>query len=134
MKLSKFLIWFLIFIFFLHGINTYFYLYWQIEWLDNVLHFLGGAWLALFMVWFSYFFGKAAVPKAPVFFVLLIIVGASALGGIIWEFFEFSFDQFVGKGIMDIGQLGVKDTMSDLFFDLLGGLAVGLIFVKKWGK
>jgi uncharacterized membrane protein YjdF len=59
----------------------------------------------------------------------------SALGGILWEFHEFLFDYFIAKkGRYLFTQLGVVDTMSDLFFDLIGGLTAGLIFLRKRNK
>ncbi len=98
-----------------------------------MLHFLGGAWLATVALWFLYFSGRIKeINVVPFSFLLVGVVAFSGLGGILWEFFEFSFDIFVIREV-DIGlaQLGVKDTMSDLFFDLLGGLATGLAFLRK---
>ncbi|MBU4477012.1 hypothetical protein KJ639_00965 [Patescibacteria group bacterium] len=134
-RLLKFLILFFAAIFVLHGVACYFSLYWRIWWFDGVLHFLGGSWLGFFMIWLSSFSLDISLPRARAFFVLAIILGMSALGGVLWEFHEFLFDYFIAKeGHYLFTQLGVADTMSDLFFDLIGGLAAGLVFLKKRNK
>lgn len=120
----------------IHAAAVYFYLYWIIGWFDVVMHFMGGMWLSLIAIWFLYFSGKLDFNK-NFFLVLVIILGIVALGGVLWEFFEFSFDKiFLGKidkyaVRIGLAQLSLTDTLSDLFFDLLGGLAGGLLFFKK---
>ena len=63
-----------------------------------------------------------------------MLVGFSAIGGILWEICEFFYDHLLGRNIGMALQFGVADTVTDLFFDLLGGLVSGLIFIKMLGK
>lgn len=136
-NLSRFIILIFLAIFIFHSMAVYFYLYWVVWWLDIVMHVLGGLWVALLAVWFLYFSGKVNVNNTSLFSALIIVLGIVALGGVFWEFFEFSFDKIllgkIGNFIKLAGlvQLGVSDTMSDLFFDLAGGLLGGLIFLKR---
>ena len=128
----RFLILLLIVILLFHAIATNFSLYWKYRWIDIIPHIFGGIWLGSLMIWYVYFSGKVATPKSPVVFVFLIILGAAALGGVLWEFFEFLFDQFIAKKIyIDSFQAGLKNTISDLFFDLFGGLVAVLYFLKQ---
>ena len=100
-----------------------------------VLHFLGGAWVASVMFWMIYHSNRVVNFQSSVSFLLLIVLSFTALVGVLWEFFEFSFDQFIAVKInVDIAQLGLEDTLSDLFFDLLGGLVVALVLIKKRKK
>lgn len=70
--------------------------------------------------------GKSAWPKR--LFFALCVLGFVALIGIAWEWFEFLFDQFAQvRAAWGLAQASILDTMSDLFFDLLGGLVVVLL-------
>lgn len=85
-------------------------------------HFLGGVWIALA---FNLCVKRFSLPfSLPVFLFAAAILGAVAFAGVFWEFFEFVLNRY----IINIGFLGYEDTLSDLFFDLLGG-AIGLILV-----
>lgn len=56
-----------------------------------------------------------------------------AFVGVMWEFYEFGMDLVLQRGVSTyalLGQEGVADTMGDLFFDLLGGLAVAITVVR----
>ncbi len=120
------------FIFIAHSFALYFSLYWRYWWFDNVLHFLGGLWLASVAIWFIYFAGKIKAEFIPALFILIAVVSFAVFGGVLWEFYEFSFDFFFAKnGQMGFAQLGLADTMSDLFFDMLGGLTIALAFLRK---
>jgi len=136
-NISKFIILIFLAIFIFHILAVCFYLYWVVWWLDIIMHVLGGLWIALLAAWFLYFSGKVNINNTSSFSVLIIILGIVALGGVLWEFFEFSFDKIILGKIENFiklagpVQLGVSDTMSDLFFDLAGGLLGGLIFLKR---
>lgn len=96
-----------------------------------MLHFLGGAWLASVIFYWARFSKNIKIDALPLFFALVALVGFSAIGGILWEICEFFYDHLLGKNINMALQLGVADTVTDLFFDLLGGLAAGLVFLRK---
>lgn len=99
------------------------------------MHFLGGVLAASVMIWWVYFSGRISLPRLSSFFTLTLILGAAALAGILWEFFEFLTDKFITKNnYIDLLQPGVMDTMKDLFMDILGGLAVGFLFLYERKK
>lgn len=116
-----------------HFFALFNFLYWKFLWLDNVMHFAGGAWAAgLFFLArrrFPAYFGEPARLAGVLLQALAVVAGI----GVLWEFYEFGSDLLVRKGASAyelLGQQGVTDTMSDLFFDLLGGLAAALAFVR----
>ncbi len=134
-KYSFFLAGLIVFIFILHSLALYFSLYWRFRWLDNVMHFLGGFWLGAAALWFICFSGKIKSSGLPFYFLLFSAVALSAVVGLVWEFYEFLSDFFLAGGFPpDPSMLGLKDTLTDLFFDLLGALAAGLIFTGKLSK
>ena len=62
-----------------------------------------------------------------IFFVTLIIVlGWTALGGVLWEFSEYFYDLLVYANGWSANpvQFGLDDTLGDIAFDLFGGLIV----------
>lgn len=118
-----------------HATAFYYFLYWRLWWLDIVIHFLGGVWLGSVMAWILFFSKFSQKISALPCFLLFIIVGVSVLGGVFWEFSEFLCDYFfVGENSSFLLQTGVADTMSDLFFDALGGFAVGFASIKFLSK
>lgn len=147
----KLIIGLLIFILSIHILATIYYWYWTVGWLDMPMHFLGGFWVAMAYFWFRQ---KAPITrgsnmnvtdqhadpcvfrdlsnKISVSSAIITIVGCLsfvALVGVLWEFSEFFYDIFISvKGYSGIAQQGVADTMSDLFFDLLGGLIFLVIY------
>lgn len=134
-RFVKFLSLFFVVFFIAHGVALYSFLYWRISWLDIIMHFLGGALAASVMIWRAYFSGRISLPRLSSFFTLMLILGAAALAGILWEFFEFLTDKFITKNnYIDLLQPGVMDTMKDLFMDLFGGLAVGFLFLYERKK
>ena len=68
--------------------------------------------------------------SANLFILLILTLSFVALVGVLWEFFEFTYDAIVRNGnyAETIRMFGYsvkdlyKDTLGDLFFDLLGGL------------
>lgn len=106
----------------IHGLALWFNLYYLFWWLDMAHHFLGGVWVSLVFNWCAKRFGPPFSP--PRFLFAAAVLGAVAFAGVFWEFFEFILDRYV----VNIGFLGYEDTLSDLFFDLLGG-AVGLFLI-----
>ncbi len=123
------LIFLFVFLVIFHIISVIFSLYWLIRWIDIPLHFLGGVWLAMFSIWIFYISDRFSLPKKPYLLSLVLILGLVALGGILWEFFEFSFDFVSHKRWL--AQLSLLDTISDLFFDLLGGFCTYFVFINK---
>lgn len=116
------------------GINTWSILslsYLKYPWLDKILHFFGGVFVFSFYFWFFEYSRKINKPPWPEFFFLIAGIGFAALVGLLWEFMEFGLDYFfIVKEIIDFpAQMGIVDTMADLFFDLAGALFSGIILL-----
>jgi hypothetical protein len=106
-------------------------LYWLFPWVDIPLHFLGGLWAAVFFAWLSLKFNLRFFEGRKFLWNFVLALSFVALIGVLWEFFEFSYDFFSNSmDVSKIAQPGLADTMGDLFFDLLGGAAFVLIFRK----
>ena len=97
------------------GFNAYL----AYPWLDMPTHFCGG--LAI-----TYFFSvgvarlQSIVGVIPMVIQRLLCVGLTAITAVVWEFLEFASDCVLGTKM----NLGVSDTLSDLFFGLLGAVIV----------
>ncbi len=132
---SKLILGLIVFILLLHILATINSWYWSIPWIDMPMHFLGGFLVAMVFIWlsqkyFSQFLSNFLLSGNKNLFALIIItLGFVALIGVFWEFSEFLCDIFIStKGYAWIAQQGVADTMSDLFFDFVGGLVFIFIF------
>lgn len=106
--------------------------FYKIWWADIALHFSGGIFVGLLALWFI--FNKASLPmqkeKLPFYIVFISVISFAALVGVLWEFYEFILDQITGyKSSTIVMQENLKDTMGDLFFDLLGA-SLSLVFLK----
>jgi uncharacterized BrkB/YihY/UPF0761 family membrane protein len=109
----------ILFIFFVNLIAKKFYWYSTLWWFDMPMHFLGGFWLALAFIWvFSL--------KDKTFNSIFKIVLGVVFIGICWELFEFFFVNYVADNAFN-----TLDTISDMMFDLAGGLAGILYCFKK---
>ncbi len=96
-------------------------------WYDIVLHFLGGALIAMiflnltreFKDWWSY---------AGVLQMLISATAVVLSAGVLWEFYEFVTAYFFHSMALTL-----SDTLSDLFFDSLGGflLSAAHIFLTR---
>ncbi len=134
-KFLRFIVALIGLIFIFHSVALYYFLYWRIPWLDNLMHFLGGAWLVFAAAWFVFYSQKAESIRLPIPVFLLAAVSFAALVGVGWELFEFCVDFLTGGGAgAGFNQAGLRDTMGDLFFDLLGGLIAGLVFIVNFKK
>ena len=126
-----FLIGFLILIFIVHGWALASSAYFYIWWLDSILHFSGGFWLAALAIFILISREKIYSFEHPLF-LFLIIISLVALMGVLWEFFEYGLDLILERvGTEAALQPGAKDTIFDLFFDLTGGILAQLIFRKR---
>jgi uncharacterized membrane protein YjjP (DUF1212 family) len=88
-------------------------------WLDMPTHFLGGAAITYFFLC-AINHGQALVGEIPALVRKLLALGLTAITAIAWEFLEFLSDVALGTKM----NLGVADTLADLFFGLLGGVVV----------
>ena len=107
------------FIFFVNYLAMKFYWYSSIWYFDMPMHFLGGLWLGLAIIWF---FKVKEVSFKSIFYIILGVL----LIGTLWEVFEI----FIDKNITGLS-FNTLDTFSDIFFDLAGGSFAILYFLKR---
>ncbi len=100
------------FIFLMHLVALQFYWYYSLWYFDMIMHFLGGLWVALF---FTYVFLRGKEPR-PGRSLFLKVLAAMLAIGILWEFYEYYLN------IVSATPWDKADTLSDIFFDLFGGL------------
>lgn len=114
-----------------HSFASFNNLYRVFPWIDIPLHFWGGVLLALPFYWFFYRFPRLLkINELPFIVLLILVLGWTTLGGVLWEFGEFLYGARTARPI----QLGVADTLGDLFFDMLGGLTVALLLKLLYHK
>lgn len=101
--------------------------YWKFLWLDMAMHFSGGLWVAMV---YTFLISKYEI-KTPIFFNFIFGISFVALIGVLWEITEFLRDLIFQSA--PVLQLGASDTISDLFFDLLGA-AIFLIIYRLMEK
>lgn len=91
---------------------------------NKFTHFFSSAVLAflvlILLFVFNEYYRGIAVNRLKIFVDVVVITMAL---GVVWEFLEWGTDAMFGLH----SQLGLTDTMGDLFADMLGGLFIGLI-------
>src|SRR3989338_6979065 len=111
--------------------GLYYNLY-KFPWFDATLHFSGGVFVALL---FSQYLKPHFRPNSKMA-NMLIIVGATMLIGVVWEFTEYTADHIIkpplraayGPKVPNfMGDL--DDTISDLLLDTLGAMFLAGLFV-----
>ena len=99
------------------------YLYWKYWWFDIVMHFLGGAIVAVLYLWFVRFvFPVRDARFSGVAFTLLF----TFIVGIMWEVFELA----IGVDTEFTGQQKLFDTALDLVMDLSGAILAYATFKR----
>jgi hypothetical protein len=97
------------------GFNAYI-LY---PWLDMPTHFCGGMAITYFFL-IAIVHSQALIGNVPKPIQFSLSLGLTAIIAVVWEFLEYLSDIVLGTKM----NLGVSDTLSDLFFGLLGGVVV----------
>ena len=91
-------------------------------------HFLGGLWLVFVFNFLLIRFDFNLLNQAHSVTLFFIFLGLVALVGVLWEFGEFTWDRFIWHSGFTYLSGVYEDALSDLFFDLLGGV-VGFFFI-----
>ena len=96
---------------------------------DLIVHFISGLLIALLA------FSLIHQTKSSLI-ILLFVVSVSVLIGVLWEFYEFSFDYLLNLNMQRtadpytqmpfVGRSAILDTMLDLFCDFIGALICGI--------
>mgnify|MGYP001209328769 FL=1 len=112
--------------------------YYQFRHWDTILHAVSGVMLGA--LGFSFVLLLNDTEKVPVnispLFVSLFAFCFSIMLGVMWEFYEFTFDGLLGlnmqkfaleDGTMLVGRQALEDTIKDLFVDTIGALIISVI-------
>ncbi len=121
-KLLGRLIYLIFFIFITNFLANKFYWYSSIWYFDMIMHFLGGFWVGLASL---YVFLPQNISRKVIFKILLSVL----IVGIGWEVYEVLVNDIIAQNPFDY-----LDTLSDIFFDLSGGLCAILYVWKKLQK
>ncbi|MDQ0976428.1 ABC-type multidrug transport system permease subunit [Neobacillus niacini] len=93
-------------------------------WWDTFVHFLSGAILAFAgIALYERLVHRDAEVEISPWIIFLFTLSFASLGGVIWEIYEFSCDQFFNMTLQGGGN---DDTMIDLISDTGGGLIISL--------
>lgn len=116
-------------------------LYHTVDWFDVPMHFFGGYAIALLALAVYGWMGERLEikprqhPQSALSITLLQLVfvaGFVMIVGVAWEWYEFIFDQFATTMVAKFGvaQMGLPDTMDDLFNDFVGSLTAWVLWRK----
>lgn len=101
-----------------------FYWYFSIWYFDMLMHFWGGLCVGFALMWLLF----DENPDFSFKFILKIGLGVLFIG-VSWEIFEILFNNIIAQN-----QFNALDSVSDIFFDLSGGLCAILYLWKKLQK
>lgn len=116
-------------IFFINYFAMKFHWYSIVWWFDMPMHTLGGIWVALASL-FVYRFRRTTVEdifKPRMIFVIALL--SVLIIGLLWEIFEFGMENI---GTVDLAN--PIDSLSDLCFDLAGGIIGALYFISRYER
>ena len=102
--------------------------YRSIPLIDAIFHFGATVVFGLGVYWLILRFPGHLDLSKNLFVTLLAGASLAALGAVLWEFGEYIYDAValaLNTGAMPV-QLSIADTMKDLMFNILGGLAVAI--------
>jgi hypothetical protein len=95
------------------GFNAYIHF----PWLDMPTHFCGG-WAITYFYAVAVDRSQPMIGRIPAAVLSVLPLGLTAITAVVWEFLEYFSDIALGTKM----NLGVADTLFDLFFGLLGGV------------
>ncbi len=100
------------------------WLYHMTDWFDNLLHLLGGAWLALAAAFFLR-------DKTSPIKILLLVFSAT----ILWEIFEFGLNLYAKNAYGFVTPVGgaTGDTILDIILGMLGATIAAFYIKTKSG-
>lgn len=116
----KRLVWTIVILAIINALATFFHWYSLVWWFDMPMHFLGGVAAAFFsaVIWHP---SRKYVSDTRYFFEIII---TTILIGVLWEALElYLYIRFGAPAFM------LTDSISDVFFDLSGGLVAVLSLI-----
>ncbi len=104
--------------------------FYSLGWWDIFLHLLSGVLIgAVAFGLIERMISKEAIKGISPMLVFLFVLSVAALGGVIWEIYEFSADHLIGTTTQGGGN---SDTMIDLIADSTGGLIAAIASYIRW--
>ena len=102
--------------------------YRSIPWIDIISHFGATVVFGLGVYWLILRFPGHLDLSKNLFVTLLAGASLSALGAVLWEFGEYIYDltNLASNPNALPVQLSIGDTLKDLLFNILGGIAVAI--------
>lgn len=127
---------------FLGEVRNFYAKYW---WWDSLLHTFSGFTIALIVFGVMYVLCKTEKIRTSPIFVAVIIFSITMAVGVIWEIYEYGYDNFAGGNMQRArnlcpetgpcdSRLGIFDTMKDFLLNGVGALfasILGYIYLKK---
>ncbi|MFA6158740.1 MAG: hypothetical protein WC763_03930 [Candidatus Paceibacterota bacterium] len=106
----------------LHSVAEVESYYWTVWWYDIMMHFLGGAWVALAILWASEMpFAGFIKSRLSIRSIVLSVI----VVGVVWEIYELAF------GLTSVHTIGYAlDTAHDLVMDTAGAGVVSLVWKR----
>lgn len=112
----------------LHALGSA-WLYTTVGWWDSVTHALSATvvasigYVAILVI--DYHDKAIHLPRRFLFVYIIVFVTAF---GVLWELFEFGLDVLAARTTltMPLSQVGIDDTISDLIFNIVGAVLVGI--------
>lgn len=106
-----------------------FYLYWTLSEFDSLVHFLGGAWVAVLFLWLYFYSGFFEPKNRKLKDFLIVSILSVIFVGVLWEMFELLV------GSTDVNDLEYSfDTSLDIVMDTLGAISACLYaYIKEIG-
>jgi uncharacterized membrane protein YjdF len=94
---------------------------------DKVIHLLSGV-LSVVLGYYVLRFFK--IKGSRLFRALFMVCFAMAIA-VLWEFFEFFCDKFLGQSMQQLVSVGVDDTMLDLLMAFVGSVIGAILLVSR---
>jgi len=115
-------------IFFVNVVASLFYWYYTIWWFDMPMHFWGGTFILFGTVYLFYIFYRGTQNSILVISInkIVSILFISFLVYLLWEVFEYMVNEYTQSLI-----ISPLDSVSDIFFDLSGGIFALIYLVKN---
>ncbi len=99
-----------------------------IPYFDKVTHLISGV---LTVILGNLILSRYKLGQSPCAFRIIFVLSISMGVAVLWEYFEFFCDTFLGQSMQQLLKPGVEDTMTDLLSASLGSLIALPFFIKK---
>jgi hypothetical protein len=102
----------------------------SLGWWDTpFLHLLSGSLISFLAIdLMGKFSTEQSRSEMSAWFIFLYVLSFGVFGGVLWEIYEFSADQFIGTTTQGGGNF---DTMTDLVADTFGALVIAIWYARR---